>query len=103
MGYPDEAPPTRPRYPLDFVLFDGEYPEFSDEQIEQSMKVMDDGYMDQNYYRDSNLMLNLKGGKKETFTFDTYGWTEHISRKWGQWFKPLDKMKRQFTKRGFKL
>jgi len=103
IGYPDESPPTRPRYPLDFVLFDGEYPEFSDEQIERAMKVMDDGYMAQDYYREDNLMLKLKGDREETFTFDTYSWTEHISRKWGQWLESLDKMKEKFTDRGFKL
>jgi nitroreductase len=103
MGYPDEDPPPRPRYPIDFVLFENEYPQFSDEQIEEAMKIMDDGYMAQNYYRDSDLMLKLKGDREETFTFDTYGWTEHISRKWGQWLESLDKMKGQFTKRGFEL
>ena len=29
MGYPAENPPPRPRYPLDFVLFEGQYPDFS--------------------------------------------------------------------------
>ncbi|MCP4584163.1 MAG: hypothetical protein GY839_21330 [candidate division Zixibacteria bacterium] len=103
MGYPDESPPPRPRYPLDFVLFENEYPEFSDKRIERAMKVMDDGYMAQDYYRDGDLMLKLKGDREETFTFDTYGWTEHISRKWGQWLESLDKMKKKFTQRGFKI
>ncbi len=30
MGYPGENPPPRPRYPLEFVLFEKEYPKFKD-------------------------------------------------------------------------
>lgn len=103
MGYPDEDPPTRPRYPREFVLFENEYPEFTDDQIEAAMKAMDDGYMDQNYYRNMNTMLPLLGDRKETFTFDTYGWTEHISRKWGQWFASPLKLMEQLAACGFDL
>jgi len=102
MGYPAESPPPRPRYPSDFVVFEDEYPEFDDTTIEQAMNTMDEGYLAQDYYRDSNLILKLKN-KAETFNFETYSWTEHISRKWGQWLESLDKIKEQFQKRGFKL
>jgi len=70
---------------------------------ETAMKAMDDGYMDQNYYRNLNAMLPLLGDKKETFTFDTYGWTEHISRKWGQWYPTPDDLLKQFAACGFHL
>ncbi len=103
MGYPDEDKPIRPRYPLGFTLFEDEYPEFTDEEIDEAMQTMDEGYLAQDYYRDGNIMIDLKGNKEETFTFDTYSWTEHISRKWGQWFKELDPIRKQFEKRGFEI
>ena len=84
MGYPAENSPPRPRYPLDFVLFEEEYPNFSREQIEAAMLVMDEGYLAQDYYQKLNAMIPLKGDRQESFDYQTYGWTEHISRKWGQ-------------------
>jgi len=103
MGYPDEDPPVRPRYPIDYVLFENEYPEFDDAAIEAAMKVMDDGYLAQDYYREGNFMIKLTGRRKETFDFDTYSWTEHISRKWGQWYPSPERLLKQLKKRGFDL
>jgi len=103
MGYPDEAPPIRPRYPLDYVLFEDEYPVLSDEKINQAMDVMDTGYLDQDYYRNGKLMIPLEEGGQDTHTFDTYSWTEHISRKWGQWGGDLQEMLDQFSLRGFRI
>lgn len=87
MGYPDEKYPPRPRYPLEFNLFEEEYPQFTDEMITKAMKVMDDGYLAQDYYKKQKVMIPLEKGKKETFTYADYSWTEHISRKWGQWME----------------
>jgi nitroreductase len=101
IGYPAENPPPRPRYPLEFTLFEDKYPEFDDETITKAMKTMDGGYMAQDYYKQANLKLKLKEGREETFDFDTYSWTEHISRKWGQWFKSPNKLLKQFAGRGF--
>ena len=56
----------------------------------------------QDYYRKDKFMIELEGDRKETFTFDTYGWTEHISRKWGQWFESEHEILDQFKKRGLK-
>jgi nitroreductase len=84
MGYPAENPPPRPRYPLDFVLFEDEYPQFTKEQIQEAMRVMDEGYLAQDYYQKFNAMIPLQGDRQETYDYDTYSWTEHISRKWGQ-------------------
>ena len=36
--------------PVDFFLFENEYPEFSDEPIDRAMKVMDSGFQAQDYY-----------------------------------------------------
>lgn len=101
MGYPTEDKSTRPRYPLDFVLFEDEYPRFDDEQLERAMREMDEGYLNQDYYRDLNAKIAVQGKKADKFTYDNYSWTEHISRKWGQWFKKPDKILEQLNKCGF--
>lgn len=86
MGYPAEDHPVRPRYPMEFHLFEEKYPELTDEMVENAMKVMDTGYLEQDYYRNAGFMIPLAdGSRKEGFTFENYGWTEHISRKMGQW------------------
>jgi hypothetical protein len=85
VGFPAEDPPTRPRYPNEFFLFENEYPELTDEMVKRAMKLMDDGYLAQDYYREGNYMVPLEDGREETFTFDDYSWTEHMGRKWGQW------------------
>jgi nitroreductase len=59
MGYPAEDPPTRPRYPLEFTLFEGKYPELSEEQIAHAMQVMDEGYLAQDYYRKAGYQIPL--------------------------------------------
>ncbi|MEE4195388.1 MAG: nitroreductase family protein [Anaerolineae bacterium] len=84
MGYPDEWEdqfPPRPRYPIEFSCFEGEYPQMDDTLVEKAMQVMDEGYLAQGYYEKQNAMIDLHGVKEETFTFDNYSWTEHISRK----------------------
>jgi nitroreductase len=103
MGYPAENPPPRPRYPLDFFLFEDTYPEFTDEQIERAMATMDDGYRAQDYYRKPRLMIKLEGDREETYTIDDYGWTEHISRKWGQWHPSPDELHKEIAACGFDL
>jgi len=103
MGYPAENPPPRPRYPLEFALFEDEYPEFTDAQIEEAMKVMDEGYMAQDYYRKANYIIPLEGDREETFTFDDYGWTEHICRKVGQWLPSLDELIEPLKRYGFNV
>lgn len=90
MGYPAENPPPRPRYPLDFALFEDQYPELDDELVQKAMTVMDEGYLAQDYYRKAGYQIPLQGEREETFTFDTYSWTEHISRKVGQWLPSLE-------------
>lgn len=103
MGYPDENPSVRPRYPMDFVLFEGKYPVLAKKNVAQAMRVMDEGYLAQEYYRKAKLILPLMQGRKETFDFDTYSWTEHISRKWGQWEKSPKRLRGLMRKRGLKI
>ena len=103
MGYPAEDPPVRPRYPIDFTLFEDTYPALDEETVRAAMKEMDDGYIGQEYYARANHKIPLQEGREETFTFENYGWTEHMCRKWGQWFPDLSELLKQFEKRGFHL
>ena len=103
MGYPAEDPPPRPRYPMEFTVFEDEYPEFDEETISQAMAEMDDGYLGQDYYRRANYMVPLEGDREETFTFDDYSWTEHISRKAGQWLASPKELLEQLTRCGFHI
>lgn len=103
MGYPAEDPPTRPRYPLEFTLFEDTYPEFSDEQVQQATMVMDEGYLAQDYYRKDRNLIPLEGGREETCTFENYSWTEHISRKTGQWIPSVKEVLEPLARCGFHI
>lgn len=103
MGYPAEDPPPRPRYPIEFCLFEDEYPELTPERIGEAMKEMDDGYLAQDYYKRAGLRIALEGDREETFTFDDYSWTEHVSRKWGQWHASPSDMLKQLRICGFRV
>ena len=84
MGYPDEDYPPRPRFPLSYTLFEDEY-KITDDILTDAMQVMDEGYLTQGYYQKKKIKIKLDGDRQETFTYEDYSWTEHISRKWGQW------------------
>jgi|MTBAKSStandDraft_2_1061841.scaffolds.fasta_scaffold03555_9 nitroreductase len=101
VGYPKENPPVRPRFPRSFTVIEGKYPRWSDEEVSAAMDVMDRGYLDQDYYRKAGFMIPLEEGAEETFTFDTYSWTEHISRKLGLWESSPDRIKKLFRESGF--
>jgi nitroreductase len=103
MGYPDEDPPPRPRYPLEFALFEDRYPELTPEMVDRAMMVMDEGYLAQDYYRRANYIIPLEGKREETFDYTNYSWTEHISRKAGLWFEDPRQLVEQFEKCGFKV
>lgn len=103
MGYPATNPPVRPRYPLEFTLFEDQYPQLTDEMIDRAIQVMDEGYLAQDYYRNANYMIPLDNGRQETFTFDNYSWTEHISRKLGLWQKSPRSILAAFRRCGFRM
>jgi nitroreductase len=103
MGHPAEDPPPRPRYPLDYVLFEGRYPELGDQQVEEAMARMDEGYRAQDYYRKANYIIPLEDGREETETFESYGWCEHISRKWGQWCPSNEELLEKLRVCGFDI
>ena len=103
MGYPAEEAPPRPRYPLEVTLGEGAYPELDEAQVQRAMAEMDEGYLAQNYYRKLIAMIPLEDGREETFTYETYSWTEHISRKTGQWEQSPEALLEQFAKCGFHI
>jgi len=103
VGYPDEDPPPRPRYPLEYFLFEDRYPDLSDAAVEQAMAAMDGGYLAQEYYRKIGYMVPLEAGKEESFTFERYSWTEHMGRKWGQWIQSPKSLEAALKDCGFDL
>jgi nitroreductase len=103
MGYPAENPPPRPRYPLEFTLFEDAYPELSEDMVEQAMQQMDEGYLAQDYYRRAKVLIPLEGERDEKFDYDSYSWTEHISRKWGQWHRSTQELIDQLEQCGFNI
>jgi nitroreductase len=103
MGYPAEDPPTRPRYPMEFTLFENKYPELNEATVSRAMKQMDEGYLAQDYYRKANAKITLEGKRRETFTYDNYSWTEHICRKLGQWYPNPKELIERLEKRGFQI
>lgn len=104
VGYPAEYPPTRPRYPMEFTLFEDEYPDIDEGTLEDAMEEMDDGYLEQDYYRILNGKIPIQDDDKEDeYTLDDYSWTEHISRKWGQWFPEVKEQLEKIEECGFEI
>jgi len=103
MGYPAEEFAPRPRYPMEFTLFEDAYPELSDDDVRAAMKPMDEGYIEQGYYSRQKAKIPLQDGREDAFTYDDYSWTEHISRKWGQWAASPADMIEALRERGFVL
>jgi tRNA G26 N,N-dimethylase Trm1 len=88
---------------LEFTLFEDKYPKLSQKMISEAMKTMDEGYLAQDYYRKAKAKIRLEENRKETFTYDNYSWTEHICRKWGQWYPDPKELLDQLKKRGFNI
>jgi len=103
MGYPQDDFPPRPRYPLSYTLFEDRYPDLSDEDVGSAMQVMDEGYLAQGYYVKQKAKIKLETDRKETFSYDNYSWTEHISRKSGQWDPSPNDMLAVLRDQGFNL
>lgn len=104
MGFPAEDPPVRPRYPMEFHLYEEKYPEMTDELVRSAREVMDRGYLEQDYYSNAGFMIPLADKSRiEEYDFDTYSWTEHISRKMGQWSTDPEELLKQFRICGLPL
>jgi FMN reductase (NADPH) len=104
MGYPAEEFPPRPRYPLEYTLFEDRYPEMTDEMVTRAIQSMDEGYLSQGYYIKQKAKIDIEvEGKEEAFTYQDYSWTEHISRKWGQWLADPTELLEQLAACGFEI
>jgi len=102
VGYPKEVPPPRPRYPVKAVLHDEIY-SLTDEELEEAMSTMDQGYLAQEYYRKLNAMVPPPDGSPETLSFETYSWCEHIARKWAQYHADIGNIVTALQDAGFDL
>lgn len=102
VGYPAESKRPRPRYPLSVTLFEGAYPQLTDEQIDEAMDVMDAGFLAEDYYRALGAKLDVPEGRPDPFTYQDYSWTEHISRKL-QWSPRPDELLRNLRACGFEI
>ncbi len=69
--------------------------------VENAMRVMDEGYLAQGYYRKQRAKIKLETDREEHFTYENYSWTEHISRKSGQWWSDPKELLDQMEKCGF--
>ncbi|HUT81808.1 MAG TPA: nitroreductase family protein [Candidatus Bathyarchaeia archaeon] len=82
LGYPDpkHLMDVRPRFPLQRCTFKDEYTDYSESDILECMKAMDEGYITQGYYIKLNAKIPLYQ-KEDKIDMDKYSWSEHISRK----------------------
>ena len=104
IGYPDPAENTevRPRFPLEMAAFEDEYRHHTDDDIEECMKKMDEGYIAQGYYIKNKTKVALVE-KEDTLGFDKYSWSEHISRKFRSAFRRRDPLLEILRRHGFNL
>ncbi|MFW9850810.1 MAG: nitroreductase family protein [Candidatus Thorarchaeota archaeon] len=82
IGYPDMEDNTeiRPRFPLHQSAFEDEYKDYTEDDIQECMREMDEGYLAQGYYIKKKIKVPLDDNE-DTIGFDKYSWSEHISRK----------------------
>lgn len=85
LGYAAERPQARPRIPAEMALFWDEYRDLTDSQVAEAMAVMDAGLIREGYYAKLNAKIPLREGQTEDkVTYEQYGWSEHVSRKYGE-------------------
>jgi nitroreductase len=84
LGHPAVKPGPRPRIPTSCVLFKDEYHDLSDDEVEQAMSVMDAGLIREGYYRNLGAKIPKPEDGDDTVDYDSYGWSEHISRKYAR-------------------
>ena len=83
LGYPTDRPAARPRIPLEHCLFWDQYQDLTDADVAQAMSVMDAGLIREGYYSRLNAKMPLREGQEDKVGLDEYGWSEHVSRKYG--------------------
>jgi len=70
------------------VLHAETYHDLTDKDVEEALQVMDAGLIREGYYR--KLQAKIPVEEEDSETYDTYGWGEHVSRKYGSAFKQLE-------------
>jgi len=82
LGYPAHRPGPRPRIPVDACLFWDHYRDLTGDEVARAMTVMDAGLIREGYYAKLQAKIPLPGGE-DPVGYDDYGWSEHVSRKYG--------------------
>lgn len=100
LGYPDEDPPVRPRIPLECVLHYESYHDLTAKEVEEALKVMDAGLIREGYYKKLQAKIHQENDKE---TYETYGWGEHVSRKYGSLFEDHGEVRQILRKKGMNL
>ena len=84
LGYPQEAPPLRPRWPLQTVVHRNKYRETTTEEIDRYLKLADEAMKREGYYQ--------KYSEKETSHTDHLKWKTQNS----EWIEAHDRSARNF-------
>ena len=86
LGYPAEQPKPRPRIPTKFVLFKDGYKDLTEADVTEALGVMDAGLIREGYYARMNSKIPKPEAEAgvDTVDYKTYGWGEHISRKYAR-------------------
>lgn len=99
VGYPDKRPGPRPRIPTSCVLFRDEYHDLTDDEIRKAMEIMDAGLIREGYYQNLNAKIPKPEPGEDEVDYDSYGWSEHISRKYARQ-DPGDTLRRMLHGKG---
>lgn len=104
LGYPAEDPPARPRIPLEHCLFWDRYRDLDDAAVGAAMAVMDAGLLREGYYAKLSAKIPLPEGEPDGIDYDAYGWSEHVSRKYGVYGGQITAgLIRQLARQGIRL
>lgn len=102
VGYPAVKPGPRPRIPTKCVLFKDEYHDLTEDEVADAMSVMDAGLIREGYYRNLGAKIPKPEEGEDTVDYDSYGWSEHISRKYAR-RADSEKLKELMAQKGIVL
>lgn len=102
LGYPEERPAARPRIPVEHCLFWDEYHELGEKEVAEAMEVMDASLIREGYYAKYNAKIPVEG-TEDRVTLDEYGWSEHVSRKYGERSRDDSQLVQMLREQGINL